>query len=104
MDVITEAMESFIDAFQTQLAPAAVQIVTRLVRFTTHPRISIYSEPPVQSQSYLRLVHEYVAIQGNTLKDDVTSITGGEDDKSMVLIGIAKTIETVSGVFFVPAD
>lgn len=77
MDVITEAMESFIDAFQTQLAPAAVQIVTRL------------------SQSYLRLIHEYVAIQGSTLKDDVASIAGGEDDKSMVLIGIAKTIETV---------
>ncbi len=44
MDVITEAMESFIDAFQTQLAPAAVQIVTRLVRwFSSHPWISIHS-------------------------------------------------------------
>ncbi len=43
----------------------------------------------IQSQSYLRLVQEYVAIQAS----------GGEDDKSMALMGIAKTIETVSGLF-----
>jgi hypothetical protein len=31
MDVISEAMESFIDAFKSELVPASVQIVERLV-------------------------------------------------------------------------
>jgi len=31
MDVISEAMESFIDTFKSELVPASVQIVERLV-------------------------------------------------------------------------
>lgn len=33
MDVISEAMERFIETFKSELVPASVQIVERLVRF-----------------------------------------------------------------------
>ncbi|KAF8327473.1 armadillo-type protein [Cantharellus anzutake] len=77
LDVTTEALETFIDNFQPQLAPAAVQIITRL------------------AQSYVRVMGEYVAIQESSLRDDLASSIAVEDDKTMALTGIARAIETV---------
>lgn len=44
MDVISEAMESFIATFKSELVPASVQIVERLVCDSEHNLIII--QPP----------------------------------------------------------
>ncbi|KAF9516474.1 hypothetical protein BS47DRAFT_1340813 [Hydnum rufescens UP504] len=80
MDAVSEAMETFIESFQAELVPASVQIVERLC------------------QSYVRLIGEYSAAQANSghdVADNASFIMSPDDDKSMAMMGVTKTIEAV---------
>lgn len=105
LDVISEAMEQFIQTFKDELIPASIQIVDRLVRsrFTAYQcffsDISLLASCS-QCQNYLRLMDEHIALEAKASTDLSISATMGEnEDKVMAMMGIAKTIETVS-VFF----
>lgn len=51
----------------------------------------------LQCQNYLRLVQDHIATQAGSTGADEASVTPAaiEDDKTMAMMGLAKTIEAV---------
>ncbi|KDQ15134.1 hypothetical protein BOTBODRAFT_32118 [Botryobasidium botryosum FD-172 SS1] len=79
LDMLTEAMETYIEVFQDELLPVAAELTARLC------------------ESYVRLMGEQVQQQGDVsnLDDIAETISQVEDDKTFALMGVTKTIQTI---------